>query len=93
MSDLDKYLTAAHEAVDVADAILRASRDHAVAFKGDRDPVTETDLAIERAMRDSLRRTTPEAGFLAKRPAAAPMASLGFWTRSTAPPTSPTASR
>ncbi|MFJ2754930.1 inositol monophosphatase family protein [Nocardioides sp. NPDC087217] len=64
MSDLDKYLTAAHEAVDVADAILRASRDHAVAFKGDRDPVTETDLAIERAMRDCLRRTTPEAGFL-----------------------------
>jgi len=64
MSDLAKYLTAAHNAIDVADAILQASRDQSVAFKGDRDPVTETDLAIERAMRDSLHRTTPEAGFL-----------------------------
>ena len=64
MSDLAKYLIAAHNAVDVADAILQASRDQSVAFKGDRDPVTETDLAIERAMRDSLHRTTPEAGFL-----------------------------
>ena len=64
MSDLAKYLIAAHNAVDVADAILQASRDQSVAFKGDRDPVTETDLAIERAMRDSLHRATPEAGFL-----------------------------
>lgn len=64
MSDLAKYLTAAHNAVDVADAILQASRDQSVAFKGDRDPVTETDLAIERAMRDSLHGATPEAGFL-----------------------------
>ncbi|MEU0312292.1 inositol monophosphatase family protein [Nocardioides sp. NPDC006273] len=37
MSDLDKYLTAAHEAVE---------------------------LAIELTMRDSLRRATPQAGFL-----------------------------
>lgn len=64
MSGLEKYLIAAHEAVDLADGILQASRDHAVAFKGDRDPVTETDLAIERAMRESLHRATPEAGFL-----------------------------
>lgn len=64
MPDLDKYLAAAHDAVDLADAILRANRDRTVAFKGDRDPVTETDLAIERAMRDSLYRATPEAGFL-----------------------------
>jgi myo-inositol-1(or 4)-monophosphatase len=64
MSDLDRYLTAAHEAVDLADGILWANRDHAVAFKGDRDPVTETDLAIERTMRDSLHRATPQAGFL-----------------------------
>ena len=64
MTDLNMYLTAAHEATDLADGILRASRDNTVAFKGDRDPVTETDLAIERAMRDSLHRATPEAGFL-----------------------------
>lgn len=64
MSDLDKYLTAAHNAVEVAHAIFQASRGQSVAFKGDRDPVTETDLAIERAMRDSLHRATPEAGFL-----------------------------
>ena len=64
MSRLDKYLAAAHDAVDLADRILRANWDHTVAFKGDRDPVTETDLAIERAMRDSLHRATPEAGFL-----------------------------
>ncbi|MGH3975409.1 MAG: inositol monophosphatase family protein [Pseudonocardiaceae bacterium] len=64
MSNVDRYLTAAHEAVDLADGILRTSREHTVAFKGDRDPVTETDLAIERAMRDSLHRATPEAGFL-----------------------------
>lgn len=64
MSDLDKYLAAAHDAVDLADGILRANRDHTVAFKGDRDPVTETDFAIERAMRDSLHRATPTAGFL-----------------------------
>jgi len=64
MSDLEKYLTAAHEAIDLADRILQATRDRSAAFKGDRDPVTETDLAIERAMRDSLHRATPEAGFL-----------------------------
>ena len=64
MSALDKYVTAAHDAVDLADGILRTNRDRSVAFKGDRDPVTETDLAIERAMRDSLHRATPKAGFL-----------------------------
>ena len=64
MPSLEKYLIAAHEAVDLADKILKMTRDRSVAFKGDRDPVTETDLAIERAMRDSLHRATPEAGFL-----------------------------
>lgn len=64
MSDMATYLAAAHDAVDLADGILRTNRDRSVAFKGDRDPVTETDLAIERAMRNSLHRATPEAGFL-----------------------------
>lgn len=64
MSGLEKYLAAAHEAVDLADRILRTSRDRSAAFKGDRDPVTETDLAIERAMRDCLHHATPKAGFL-----------------------------
>lgn len=64
MSGLEKYLAAAHEAADLADRILRASWDRSATFKGDRDPVTETDLAIERGMRDSLHRVTPEAGFL-----------------------------
>lgn len=64
MSGLEKYLAAAHEAVDLADKILLRSRDRSATFKGDRDPVTETDLAIERAMRDCLHHATPEAGFL-----------------------------
>lgn len=64
MPHLEKFLMAAHQAVDLADEILKVNRDRSVAFKGDRDPVTETDMAIERVMRDSLHHSTPEAGFL-----------------------------
>jgi myo-inositol-1(or 4)-monophosphatase len=61
--DHDELLAAAHEAADEARRMLRASAAGSVDYKGDRDPVTDVDLAIERAIRDLLRERTPEVAF------------------------------
>ena len=63
-------------------------------MKGPQDFLTETDAAVERHVRARHRRGLPAAtASSARRPAAAPAATPGWSTRSTAPPTSPAASR
>lgn len=54
----------AQEAVDVAARIVRTRGTGNATEKGDRDMVTDTDLAVERAVRAHLHQATPWIGFL-----------------------------
>jgi myo-inositol-1(or 4)-monophosphatase len=63
----DDYLALlpiAREAVAVAHRIIRSRAPRSVAAKGERDMVTDVDLAVEDAMRDFLARQTPHIGLL-----------------------------
>ena len=51
-------------AIAVAAELIRTRRPAAVTPKGDRDPVTDVDLAVERTIRDLLAEATPGIGFL-----------------------------
>ncbi|RAY17108.1 inositol monophosphatase [Actinomadura craniellae] len=67
MSDTTGYgrlLPVAREAVARARRIILSRVPDSVAAKGDRDMVTDIDLAVEEAVRDFLARETPEIGFL-----------------------------
>jgi myo-inositol-1(or 4)-monophosphatase len=57
-------LALAQDAVDVAAELVRTRRPTAVTSKGDRDVVTDVDLAVEHAVRDLLASATPGVGFL-----------------------------
>jgi myo-inositol-1(or 4)-monophosphatase len=57
-------LSVGHEAIGVAAELIRTRRPATVRAKGDRDPVTDVDLAVERTVRDLLARKTPGIGFL-----------------------------
>jgi myo-inositol-1(or 4)-monophosphatase len=59
-------LSAAVAAVDVGAEVFRTGAAGTVTAKGDRDMVTELDVAVERAVRGFLERTTPEIGFVAE---------------------------
>jgi len=56
-------LSVAHEAADLARRILRSRTADTVAFKAERDPVTDVDLYVEQSVRELLRRRAPEIGF------------------------------
>lgn len=60
----DALLPTAMEAVSIASQIMRSSRPGALTPKGDRDVVSDVDLAIERRLREHLHGKTPEIGFL-----------------------------
>jgi myo-inositol-1(or 4)-monophosphatase len=60
----DALLPTAMEAVSIASEIMRTSGPGALTPKGDRDIVSEVDLAIERRLREHLHSKTPEIGFL-----------------------------
>jgi myo-inositol-1(or 4)-monophosphatase len=64
VTQLDRYMTIAAEAVDLATDILRRQGPGAVKAKGDRDMVSDVDVQIERAIRGYLLERTPEVGFL-----------------------------
>src|SRR5713101_1104577 len=57
-------LSVGHRAVDVAAELIRSRRPAAVTAKGNRDPVTDVDLAVERTIRGLLAEATPGIGFL-----------------------------
>jgi len=65
--DLSEDLTLALDLADLADAVSLArfrAADLDVQTKPDRTPVTEADLAVERAIRDRLAETRPGDGIL-----------------------------
>ncbi|WP_410658948.1 inositol monophosphatase family protein [Amycolatopsis sp. lyj-112] len=64
MSDHAALLSVAREAVARATGIIRTMTSFSVAAKGDRDMVTDVDLAVEDAVREFLARETPEIGIL-----------------------------
>jgi len=65
-SELDAWLALAHAACDEADALARAAfrRDLRISTKPDRTFVTETDTAIEAAIRTRIANAHPEHGLV-----------------------------
>ncbi|MER5504829.1 inositol monophosphatase family protein [Streptomyces sp. NPDC002766] len=64
MADLAPLLQIADAALDQASSLVTEMAVGAVRSKGDRDMVSEIDLAVEERVRDFLRKETPEIGFL-----------------------------
>lgn len=63
-SPAPELLEIATEAVAVARRIIRSRMPGSVRHKGDRDIVTDVDLAVEEAVREFLSRETPHIGML-----------------------------
>jgi len=61
---LTGLLSVGRRAAGVAAELIRTRRPAAVTAKGDRDPVTDVDLAVERAIRDLLAEARPPIGSL-----------------------------
>ncbi|MFO7252524.1 MAG: inositol monophosphatase family protein [Actinomycetes bacterium] len=61
---LPELLGVATEALRIARRIVRSRLPGAIRAKGDRDLVTDIDLAVEEAVREFLARETPHIGFL-----------------------------
>ena len=61
---LAELLPIAIEAVDRAARMIRERPAGYVTMKGDRDPATDVDYAVEREIRDLLASRAPEVGFL-----------------------------
>ncbi|TMK43642.1 MAG: inositol monophosphatase family protein [Actinobacteria bacterium] len=61
---LAELLSVGRRAVGVAAEMIRSRGPAAVTAKGDRDQVTDVDLAVERTIRDLLAEATPGIGFL-----------------------------
>jgi myo-inositol-1(or 4)-monophosphatase len=62
--DQRHYLGIARRAAAEAAEIIRTHAPGRLTEKGDRDPASEVDVAIERFVRDFLHNKTPEVGFL-----------------------------
>ena len=62
--DQRHYLAIARRAVAEASEVVRTHTPGRLSEKGDRDPASEVDLAVERYVRDFLHNKTPEIGFL-----------------------------
>ncbi|MGW7203928.1 inositol monophosphatase family protein [Streptomyces sp. NPDC054837] len=64
MTDLAPLLQVAGAALDQVSALVTEMAVGAVQAKGDRDMVSEIDLAVEERVRSFLQKETPEIGFL-----------------------------
>jgi myo-inositol-1(or 4)-monophosphatase len=62
--DQRHYLAIARRAAAEAAEVIRTHAPGRLTEKGDRDPASEVDLAVERFVRDFLHNKTPEIGFL-----------------------------
>jgi myo-inositol-1(or 4)-monophosphatase len=62
--DQRHYLAVARRAVGEAAELVRTHAPGKLTEKGDRDPASEVDLAVERFVRDFLHNKTPEIAFL-----------------------------
>ncbi|GIF41928.1 inositol monophosphatase family protein [Actinoplanes xinjiangensis] len=64
MTDYADLLPIAHQAVDLAQGIMRSMQPGTLTAKGDRDMASEVDFAIEEQVRALLAKITPGIGFL-----------------------------
>ncbi|MBO0848483.1 MAG: inositol monophosphatase, partial [Pseudonocardia sp.] len=64
MSDVEQLMLVAREAMVIARRIIRSRTPLSVTTKGERDLVTDVDLAVEDAVRELLTARTPELGIL-----------------------------
>ena len=62
--DQRHYLAIARRAAVEAAELIRTHAPGRLTEKGDRDPASEVDLAVERFVRDFLHNKAPEVGFL-----------------------------
>jgi myo-inositol-1(or 4)-monophosphatase len=62
--DQRHYLAVARHVVGEAAELVRTHAPGKLTEKGDRDPTSEVDVAVERFVRDLLHNKTPEIGFL-----------------------------
>jgi myo-inositol-1(or 4)-monophosphatase len=77
----EDLLVCAHEALDVAREIVTRGTPAIVTAKGDRDYVSDLDLAVEQAVRSLLEDRTPEVGFLGEEGGWSPgERASAFWT-------------
>jgi myo-inositol-1(or 4)-monophosphatase len=72
MTDLSALMPVAAEAIDIARDIVLQRKPEIVTAKGDRDMVSDIDIAIERAIREYLAKHTPHVGFLGEEEGPAP---------------------
>jgi len=73
-------LTTAHEAMNIAAELVRRTTPGSPIAKGDRDMATAVDFAVEHAVRNYLRETTPDIGFLGEEEGAAGAPRELIWT-------------
>lgn len=59
-----QLLVLAKQATAMASELIRSTAPHILTQKGDRDIVSDVDVAVEQLVRGFLRRHTPELGFL-----------------------------
>ncbi|BCY05054.1 inositol monophosphatase family protein [Actinoplanes sp. L3-i22] len=64
MTDYADLLPIAHQAVDLAQRIIRTMQPGVLTAKGDRDMASEVDFAVEAQVRAFLAEQTPDIGFL-----------------------------
>jgi myo-inositol-1(or 4)-monophosphatase len=77
----EDYLPIALQAVDIACDLIRTSRPGTLTPKGERDLVSEVDLAVEDRLRAFLAERTPNVGFLGEENGASPgPAHNDIWT-------------
>ncbi len=64
--ELDTYLAFAHRLADASGAVLRRAyrQPQAITVKSDESPVTETDKAVEKAIRDLIEAVFPDHGII-----------------------------
>ncbi|MGC4937561.1 inositol monophosphatase family protein [Kribbella sp. DT2] len=72
MSDLSRLLEIAEGAVAVAADLVESREPGALHFKGDRDMASDTDIAVEQAVRAHLAKVTPQIAFLGEEEGAHP---------------------
>jgi myo-inositol-1(or 4)-monophosphatase len=79
MTDYTDLLPIAHQAVDLAQGIMRTMQPGALTAKGDRDMASEVDYAIEERVRAFLADRSPEIGFLGEENGTSGAASGPMW--------------
>ncbi len=79
MKAIQEFFEIAWQATQIGSSTLRKSQPGSVHHKGDRDLVTDIDLAIQRDIADHLAQTTPDIALLAEESAHQPNIDAQEW--------------